>query len=96
MSCFLGLRKAAMAGPGSGPPFVSQIFVSEFKKWTCNDGKVLDVCLEKVTQAHKGTNYFDISGQFGLFDDLKLVFPRLDTFLCQNASSETRKFLTLE
>jgi hypothetical protein len=60
--------------------FVSGILQGEPEQWCGNDRKVLDVSPEKVAQAYKRSDHFDISWCLGGLDCLELVLAWLDSF----------------
>jgi len=51
--------------------------VGEFEQRGGNDSDVFELVVEKIAQADKRANHFDVDGCFSVFDGLQFVFPCL-------------------
>jgi hypothetical protein len=75
--------------------FVAGVLAGKLEEGCCDDGEILNVCSEKIAQSDERSNGFDISGWFGVFDSLQLVFSWLDTFW-HKCEAQVRDFFVAE
>jgi hypothetical protein len=78
-----------MANQGTGGNkqrtiLVPRILLCNLKKWSCNDGNILDVGPEKIAQSIKRSHHYDVSGRLSITNRLKLVLSRFYALRCEH------------